>query len=342
MNKYQALNFIPEELSSYKTLCENCDTSFRPDWLKPRSCQMGSIEAQDGYLQRLTALDKCPSCDYDVEIKIPAKNQEAQVLLFGDEAARKLNNVGGRLNTYSLIGTSLPQLDRIENEIRSLKRQLNPHMEPDEWKIHMTKIWSGQQRKKKPEYSNWNYETTKALIGGVKEILENDDDKIFRYNIVLAGQPSNPKEEKAFENYIFHEAYILLIISVIKEITGLGGQPMLNFDSIKNSKSDIVIHEWAQKAFDHGTSNLLYSFISHSILVPEPVFVQPASRPFLELADIMSFSVAKHHYRLSKGKYPDIDLDIFGKVMYMTFNEDGSRLLQRRQAGYPWKLNYGK
>lgn len=337
MNKYQALKFIPESISKIKVICANCNAHFKPDWLKPRSRQMGSIEtSDDSYLQRLSARDRCPICKLDVEIKVPAIDAIMPVMLFGDEASRDLNNSGGRLYTYSLIGTSISQIDRIENKIRNLKRELTPHMDPDEWQIHMTILWSGQQRRKKLEYKDWDRNTIKRLIDGIEEILKVDNDKIFRYNIVISGQPLSLSEKETFRDYVQHEAYILLLMSVIDDITEKGGQPVIHFDSIKPAQSEIVIHEWAKNAFENGSSNLLYSFISHSILVPEPIFVPPASRPFLELADVMSFSIAKYNYRKLMNKIPDINPKFLGSVMYMGFNKDGSRLLQEKQTGYPW------
>lgn len=341
MGEYQSLKFIPEDIASMRIDCTDCNKPFKPDFLKPRNEPVGAIETEWGYWQQKTITEKCPNCHSANKIELPAKQPHAKVLLFGDEAIRILNKKGGRMYTYSLVGTSLPQVKRIENSIKELKINLVPHMNPEEWKIHMTTIWSGQQRKKRPEYKHWNLEKTKQLIYGIKYIFELDENIIFRYNIFLAGQPQNKKDANAFEKHVQHEAYILLIMSVIKEVTGFGSVPEFYFDSIKPAKSDIVIHEWAKKSFEHGSSNLLYSLISHSMLIPEPIFVPPASRPFLELADVMSFMVARYHYRIYNNRGIDIDLSSLGKVMYMTFSKDGNRLLQKRTIGYPWNMNFG-
>ncbi len=337
---YQALKFVPEEISSKRLECPACRASFRPDWLKPRGIPMGSVEAPGGYWVRESAYERCPSCGSNVEVKIPVREKKATVLLFGDEAIRVLNDVGGRIYTYSLIGTSKPFLEGIESDLRHLKKALSPAIDPDEWKIHMTAIWSGQQRKKKPEYKHWDEQTIKRLIGGIGEIIGGAAEKLFRYNIVLAGQPTSPSEIKRFENYVQHEAYILLVMKVIDEITGLGGQPVFHFDSIKPAKADTIIHKWAKDAFAHGSANLLFSFLSHSVVIPEPVFVPPASRPLLEIADFASFLVARYHFRAFQRKAPEIDLKVLGEVMFMTFSMDGNRLLQKRAVGFPWELNF--
>ncbi len=310
MGEYRAVKFVPKNLLTKRFKCTNCKSLFAPDWLKPRGFPMGSIEAQEGgYWVRLTAQERCPSCSQYVEISLPVVERKARVLLFGDEAARPLNNGDGALlYTYSLVGTSNPFIADIESEIRELKRGLCPEID--------------------------------ELVGGIGEIIRGADNKLFKYNIVLAGQPQNPNEKREFEDYVQREAYILLLMQVIDNVTGMGGQPVINLDSQKSSKANTIIHQWARDAFQHGQGNLLYSFLTHSIFVPAPVFVPPASHPLLEVADFMSFAVARHHYRVFYGAAPEIDLKILGDVMYTTFSDDGEELLFQSSVGYPWQLNF--
>lgn len=340
MDEYTAVKFVPEHLLAHRYECPRCRVQFMPNWLKTRGFPMGSIEAKGGYWVRLTAQERCPACEHLVEITLPVVKRRDVVLLFGDEAARLLTDIGGLLYTYSLIGTSKPFIGDIENDIRQLKLDLCPDLDPGEWKIHMTVIWSGQQRRKYREFRDWDKQKVDQLIGGVGEIIRGAGNKLFKYNIVLAGQPQNQEEKRKFEDYVQHEAYILLLVQVIDNITGLGGQPVIHFDAQKPTKANTVIHQWARDAFQHGQGNLLYSFLSHSIFVPEPVFVPPASHPLLEIADFMSFTVARHHYRVYNKAQPEIDLRVLGQVMYMTFSHDGDYLLCESSEGYPWQLDF--
>jgi hypothetical protein len=340
MDDYPALKFVPEQLRAVRVQCANCGTPFSPDWLKQRGFPMGSIEAEGGYWVRLSAQEKCPSCGQFSEIALPVVDKKAKVALFGDEASRQLNRSSAYLYTYSLVGTSKPYLSGIESEIRQLKKEVSPDLDPDCWKIHMAIIWSGQQRRKRPEFANWNRQRVEALIDGIGEIIRGASDRVFKYNIVLAGQAGPPTGQQEFESYVRDEAYILLVMHVIDKVTSLGGQPVISFDSQKPSKANQVIHQWARDAFQSGQGNLLYSFLSHSIFVPEPVFVTPASHPLLEVADFMSFAVARHHYRIFNGAEPEIDLKILGDVEYLTFSVGGESLLFETSSGYPWKLDF--
>lgn len=336
-----ALKFVPEGLLGKTFPCCHCGHHFEPAWLTPRSYPMGSIEAQGGYWVRLSAQDKCPSCEQLAEIALPVRERKAVVVLFGDEAIRNLDDKGALLFTYSLIGTSKPFVAEIESGLRDLKRRLRPALRPDDWKIHMTVLWSGQQRKKRPEFADWGKAETDALIVGIGDILSRAGNKVFKYNIVLAGQPADENAQEGFKDHVQKEAYVLLLMHVIDTVTDLGGQPVLHFDSQKAAKADVIIHQWARDVFKNGQGNLLYSFLSHSIFVPEPVFVPPASQPLLEIADFMSFAVARHHFRAYQGQAPEIDLRVLGPVSYMTFSHDGADLLYQKSVGFPWQLDFG-
>lgn len=260
--------------------------------------------------------------------------------MFGDEAVRSLNEHGATLYTYTLIGGSQPFLPEIEEQIRALKRELIPASDPSTWKIHMTKIWSGQQRRKIPEFSNWTKKETDRLIDGVAEILQSAQNKLFKYNIMLAGQPPRGMTKSDFEKYVKKEAYALLVMRAIEAITALGGQPVITFDAQKPVKGNAAIHHWARERFQNGQGTLLYSFLSHSIFIPEPVFVEPASRPLLEIADLISFSVARHHFCISRRRDPDIDLSAWGEINYQTFSSGSNDLIYKNSVGYPWSINY--
>lgn len=336
-----ALTFVPEHLLAKTFPCGHCGQHFTPAWLTPRPYPMGSIEAQGGCWVRLSAQDKCPSCDRLTEIALPVKERKAVVPLFGDEAVRDLSDEGALLFTYSLIGASKPFVAEIEEQIKGLKRRLRPALSPDEWKIHMTVLWSGQQRRKRPEFSDWGKSETDALITGIGDILSRAGPKLFKYSIVLAGKPVDENAQEGFKDHVQKEAYVLLVMRVIDAITDLGGQPVLHFDSQKAAKADVVIHQWARDTFRNGQGNLLYSFLSHSIFVPEPIFVPPASHPLLEVADFMSFAVARHHFRAYQGAVSEIDLRVLGQVCYMTFAHDGGDLLYQTSVGFPWQLDFG-
>jgi len=85
---------------------------------------------------------------------------------------------------------------------------------------------------------------------------------------------------------------------------------------------------------------LLFGYLARGIEIPEPVFVSPASRPCLEVADFVSYVIARYCYRRIKGQPIDLDPKYLGPVVYLGFDSSGA-LLFSRSTGYPWRLFYG-
>lgn len=74
--------------------------------------------------------------------------------------------------------------------------------------------------------------------------------------------------------------------------------------------------------------------------VPEPIFVKPASKPLLEIADTLSFLIARFHYCNMHNKKIDVDLNILGEVMYSNYEIETGDFIYKRVNYYPWKLVY--
>ena len=297
---------------------------------------MGSIKVENGYWNRISAQEECSnSCSLN-DIPIPWVRKSANVFLYGDEAYRKLEK--SELFTYSLIGACQPHIDAINYEINSLKQSIYPDYDPDSWKIHMKILSSGQQRRKHAILCDWDIEKHNKLIEGMKSIFHQFDEKIFKYNITLCAESDSTNIKLA--DHIQREAYTLMLSIVIDDLTTVGGQPNLFFDSQKLSKANIIIHQWAEDTFSSLQRSLIYTFLSHSIFIPKPIFVVPASHPLLEVADFMSFIIARYHYKKSQRQTPEISLSNLGRVRYMTFLGDGNDLEMLPSEGFPWLLQY--
>lgn len=333
------LKFVPSEIEAIRLACPHCSCHFRPDWLASVPGPMGSYPAKGGGTWvRLTAPVRCVRCGGVVQIPLPVVPKRDEVLLFGDEASRRITEHSGILYTYSLVGASRVFLPAIEEAITTLKSELAPGFSPDEWALHLKVIWSGQQRQKHPVFRTWDRAKVASLLPSIGGILQAFGDRIYRSNIMLAGEPVGIEAEERFSEYVRNEAYIIMVANVINEVTRHGAEPIIHFDAEKPVEAGSVIQNWARQAFRGGQSNLLYCFLSHSIHVREPVFVKPASHRLLEIADALSFAVARYHFCRFGSKVPDVDLACFGPVHYMTFRAGGNMLLTEVSRGYPWHI----
>lgn len=339
-----SVRHLPENLSSLTVICPTCKTVFQPDWFKKHEISMIPVKPKfetesipysgpkRWILQSISQL--CPRCKTHIQISLPTNEMKTRGSLFGDDAKRE--HEGRKVSVYSLVGVDQTLLPDFEKKVRKLKQGLFPAISPESWKIHMKDIWAGTNRAKHPVYHSLNLKDVIGFIDKVLALIKESN--LFIYNIALTtdrGNPSGISDPNGLRN----EAYILLVLNAIDEWTEKSAQPSIFFDSEKHSQANEVIHGWARNTFRGSQHSLLYGFLSKGIEIPEPKFVSPASFPGLEIADFVSFTIARFHDRMWKGKKIEIDPARMGLVTYLGYDSNGD-LLCRRQEGYPWEQFY--
>jgi hypothetical protein len=334
------LRHLPENLSRITITCPSCRTVFRPDWFKKQELPMTPVKPKfdrkgveykgpKRWILRKVP-QKCPKCGADVMIPLPVNKMRTKGSLFGDDAERNYQNK--KVSMYSLIGTDQSLLSIVENKIKGLKQKLFPSVPPNSWKIHMKDMWAGSSRKKHPVYKTLR---RNDVISFVRELLMLiKESNLFIYNIASTTVQKN-KGNRKVQKELRNEAYILLVLNAIEEWTAKNAQPNIFFDSEKNSQANVIIHGWARDTFKGSQYSLLYGFLSKGIEIPEPKFVPSASSPGLEVADFVSFTIARYYLRMWQGRRIEIDPKDMGLVTYLGYDSNGD-LLWKRQEGYPW------
>lgn len=335
-----SLRHLPENLSRITMTCPFCGTVFRPDWFKKHELSMAPVKPKferkgveykgpKRWILRKVP-QNCPKCRADVMIDLPVNKMKTKGSLFGDDAERNYQNK--KVFVYSIIGTDQSLLSEFENRIRSLKQELFPSIPPDSWKIHMKDMWAGSSRKKHPVYQNLGLDDVRRFVHELLMLIK--ESTLFIYNIASTTVQRNEGNRKV-QKELRNEAYILLVLNAIEEWTTKKAQPNLFFDSEKNSQANVIIHGWARDIFKGNQHSLLYAFLSKGIEIPEPKFVAPASFPGLEMADFVSFAIARYYLRMWQRKEIEIDPKDMGLVTYLGYHGNGD-LLRKRQEGYPW------
>lgn len=335
------LRHLPQSLSSITMTCTACKTVFPPDWFKKHDMSMIPVKPKfetkgvpytgpkRWILQSITQV--CPRCGTHIQLPLPTNKMRTRGSLFGDNAERE--HEGRKVSVYSLVGTDQSLLSAFEIKVRRLKQRLLPAIPPDSWKIHMKDMWAGHSRIKHPVYKALSFEDVISFVDQALTLIKESN--LFIYNIALTTD-QNGSRVISDPNGLRNEAYILLVLNAIDEWTEKNAQPSIFFDSEKYSYANEVIHGWARDTFRGSQHSLLYSFLSKGIEIPEPKFVSPASLPGLEIADFVSFAIARFYDRMWKEKQIEIDLSRMGLVTYLGYDSNGD-FLWRRQEGYPWK-----
>ena len=334
------LRHLPKSLSKIRMTCSICKTVFSPDWYKKHEMSMVPVKPKyetkgvpyNGpkrwILQSVT--QECPKCKAHVPITVPANQMRAKGSLFGDDAKREYEDK--KVYIYSLVGADQNLLPQFEGNLRTLKQNILPDIPPSMWKIHMKDMWAGNNRARHPVYQTLSFKDVEDFIDQLLILVKAS--KLFIYNIALAttqGSPIGISDPNGLRN----EAYILLVLNAVDEWTEKNAQPSIFFDSEKDSQANEVIHGWARDSFQGSQRSLLYGFLSRGIEIPEPKFVSSASFPGLEVADFVSFIIARFYHRKWDGKTIEIDPERLGLVTFMGYDINGD-LLWRRQEGYPW------
>jgi hypothetical protein len=314
--------------------------SFQPDWLKkiPPMTPIRPNSGQGMWI-RTGAQAECLACHTELVIPLPVEKQKARYSFFGDEPFRNVED--RKVLTYSLAGTNRVRLPEVENAIRDFKSRLYPSVSPDSWRLHMTDIWPEYARKRHPIFREWDSDFIEDFAERFFELIRGFDDAFVIYNISGIYYPSKDKKRQRLERKQTRlEAYSMLLVTVIYAATKDRIQPSFVFDSEKDSEANNVIHSWAQDAFYGSRLNLLHAFLARGLEIPEPMFVRPGSRPCLEVADFVSYVVARYCFRKLKNQPIDLDPELLGPVYYLAFVPDGD-VVTSMSTGYPWEHFYG-
>ena len=335
-----SLRHLPEDFSNFTITCSQCKTVIRPDWFKKHELSMISVKPKfekkgidylgpkRWILQQI--MEKCSNCNSDILIKLPVNKMRTKGNLFGDDADRNYQN--NKVFIYSLVGVDHNLLPEFDNKINNVKLKLFPSISPYNWKIHMKDMWAGSSRRKDPIYKNLEFCDIKNFIDELLILIRESN--LFIYNIATTIKHNNTVDRKS-QKQRRNEIYILLILNAIDEWTSKNAQPNIFFDSEKKSLANETIHGWAKDIFKGNQYSLLYRFLSKGIEIPEPKFIVPASAPGLEIADFISFTIARYYLRMWQGKEIEINPKDLGLVTYLGYDSNGD-LLWRRQEGYPW------
>lgn len=338
------IRHLPEDIAKLKIECSECSTKFSPNWFKFSKSPLIPVKPNDHdgsgrWIPRKT-YETCPSCEEMVSLDLPIVKMQSKVMLFGDEAYRE--EQGKLIFTYSLVGAHDKMIPIINESLQELKLELCPSECPDSWAFHMKELWSGDNRSRHRIFSNWDIEKVHLVIRRLFQLIQSHAQHIFMYNIALTtkkprGFNSTSALDKPKDN-----AYITLVMYVIHSLTTAKAQPVLTFDAEKRTDADQVIQGWARDAFNGSQHITLYPFLAHGIEVPEPIFVKPSSQPCLELADFVSYIIARMHLKKWQGQEIEEILHPrnLGKVIYLGFDKTDHLVFDTTES-YPWELFYG-
>jgi len=325
------LKYLPSELLGRTVVCKACASSFPIPWTKQRvhhdpvtPLDFDPIHNNKVWVMVGQGIP-CPACGANVTVQFPQVSRKGKLLLFGDEAYRDSIPPGTFIWTYTLVGASPAIVEKINQSVHDLKIKLCPTLRPDEWRFHMVELLNNPKRH--PVFANWPFDKRLSVIQSLSELMLKLNEQVYVFNLA-ATHHLNVRSLDAARAFSF----VHLIMKLIDENTSIGLQPNFVFDQDASFRA-------AKKFYLENRNTFQFAFISRCIPIPEPQFVSPGSQPCLELADFVSYIIARFHSRKWQNKNIDIDPASFGKAFYFGFVKE--QMIRIFQQGYPWLEFYG-
>lgn len=241
----------------------------------------------------------CPICKTEVTIPVPVKKEEKKFYLFGDEAYRGDDGKSKVfICNYSMVGVNAKRIIEAEDKILEFKLKHFPDLNPWEWKIHLKEMISTTHRKNHLAFKNLEFREIRIfleeLYSLIKSMIENQDISIFTSTIINEfSKGIDKKRHQKKEKELKELTYELSFFHLTDQLTQHGINPCFVFDSERSSKELKTVQQWAENIFYSGEYSMACAFFTKGIDVKKPIFVRPGCRPFLEIADLVCYTIAR-------------------------------------------------
>ncbi|MFG0460816.1 hypothetical protein ACF8GG_15920 [Pseudomonas sp. yb_1] len=314
------------ELEKVTSPCTNCGADNSIDWLNEMRFPHEAIEPHGGGGRwvPISVPVQCKICESHYHHKIPVLERESTWHLYGDEAWRIIEDKGKRIHFFciTLVALHNSRQEELNLKLRKFKLEARPELAPEEWPHHFTEIWSDSGAKRKfalsglKEKIQYGERLAKMIAGLSPEIV--------CYNISSATILKGTRKEiaatiKLQKEQIFKEALLITLDSMRQNKKGV----VWHFDNVKDSTTREVTEGWAMECFLGLQYTPLFTYLAGGTYIPEPEFMKPGSHPLLEIADFISFCVARDFMKIFEGKLGEVPSARLGKINCYRTNVDG-------------------
>lgn len=344
-----APSIVPQELVGKTFPCEKCGADTEVQWLEKLIFPSQPIEPNSGggHWVPISIPLRCNvrSCAHETLINVPTKPIEASWALYGDEAGRFIGNTHPTISKeplhffcITLVGLHRDSQVEVSQEIMAAKASIKPSEAPELWAHHFTQIWNTS-----PEEQTFNLPTKEAKIEYGKRfagIIRNARPALASFTISSCiVVPKNKKERKKAINRQKKEIFSQAILSSLQQMRHFNKGVHWIFDNIKDSTSRTPTEGWASECFLGLQYTSLFTWLCSGAATLEPEFVKPGSHFLLEIADFISYCVARDFEMSTKKLKTEVPSSLLGKAFYQGTIRNGSALYEWNH-GLPLKKFY--
>lgn len=309
---------VPLELIGMKSSCQNCSHTNEIDWIENLTYPQEPIQVldQSGYWAPGSFPITCTNCKKETHFNIPKVKAECHWNLYGDEAGRIVEVNGKQISFFciSMVALHATKHKIAEQKLRNLKLVARPNHPPEQWTHHFTNIWSdnGDDRqfnfagiKDKIKYG----QRYAALIKSLKPHLVTFN---FSNAIIL---PDDKKERATQLKLQKQDIFKQTLLGTLSHMRENNKTTRWFFDNIKDTSNGKKTEGWADECFLGLQYTRLFTYLSGGCAIIAPKFVTPGSHFLLEMADFISFCMAREFQRVSEGKDAELPSGLMGKMI---------------------------
>lgn len=343
-----APGLIPQELIDRCFKCPKCNSDVQVPWLEKMEFPKQPIQPTGGggHFVPVSFPLTCVFCSDSFDARVTILKNESKWFLYGDEAGRyivdPLNQYSQRpLNFFciTLVGMHNSKQNRLKKRINKIKRKIVPDSDPETWSHHFTKIWSSS-----PNSGEYNLRNKEEKIKHAKEfakIIRQSRPELVTFNISgCLYSPESAKDRSVHINHQKQDVFAQSILTTLKQMRAHNKSVEWIFDNIKDTTDGKRTEGWAEECFLGLQYTPLFTWLSAGAAIVKPSFVEPGTHYLLEVADFISYCVAREFERSIRGKEVEFPSSLLGKGFYQGTIANGN-VLYMWNNGLPLKKFYG-
>lgn len=343
-----APGLVPQELLSKVFECTSCKANVKVPWLEKMEFPQQPFQpvGKDGHWVPVSIPLECHVCKTKMDARIPIIEKESRWSLYGDEAGRYIANPLIKYSTeplnffcITLVGLHQTKQVRVKRKIQSLKRKICPDRDPESWSHHFTKIWSSKSGS--GDFLLKNKEEKISHAKKFAKIIAQSRHEMVTFNISGCLRMPNDKRDRASHlKYQKEEIFAQSILMTLMLMRDQNKSVEWVFDNVKDTTNGQRTEGWAEECFLGLQYTRLFTWLSSGSTTVKPVFTKPGSHYLLEVADFVSYVVAREFERNICGKPVEIPSSLLGNGIYQGAIANGD-VKYRWSVGLPLKEFYG-
>lgn len=344
--KRRAPQLVPLNLKGKAAHCPSCGFDNIIDWLSELDDAIAPVPLRPDFYAVPTSLPiECVKCDRKYGIDIPSIEEDGRWALYGDESARHISKEENKQNSreifffcYTLVGLHISKHDEVRKNIYELKKSIKLNNDPRR-PHHFTTIWS-----KSAETGIHNLETKESKVEYAKKfakMLWNAQPELAVFNISGCVYLNGDKKEKSKQMKICKEDIFSRAIMTTTDImTSHRKSITWTFDNEQNTKSGPKIEGWTHECFRGLQHTRLFSWLSRRTLLHKPTHIEPGTHYLSEIADFISFWIARDFFMGIKKKRIEMQTYELGEILYEGTLGNGDAKA-KNHISFPLKEFYG-